>query len=66
MGSKETGKEANLMVQERDDGGFEQGGSCVSSKKWSHLGFFWVTFGPEGFGCGVEGACARMRTMTGL
>lgn len=40
MGSKETGKETNLMVQERDDGGFEQGGSCVSSKKWSHLGFF--------------------------
>lgn len=29
-----------LMVQKRDGGGCEQGGSCASRKKWSHLGLF--------------------------
>lgn len=49
-----------LMVWERDDG-TEQGGSCVSRKKWSHLGSFWVTLGPEGLGYGLDLVCARMR-----
>lgn len=40
LGNEETGYENCSIVQERGDGGCEQGGSCASSKKWSHLGLF--------------------------